>query len=324
MMARGLWLTCFAAAHLFAATAAADGVRVAVQKTGTLAWELDVVRHHGLDRAANLNIAITELAAPEAGKIALRGGSADIIVSDWLWVARERSLGAPLVFYPYSSALGAIMVRPASAVRTLADLKGRKLAVAGGPIDKSWLLLQAALRQDGIDLGREATIVYGAPALLAEKTLQGEMDATLNYWNFCAALEAKGLRRLTAIEDILPKLGVTGRPAMLGYVFDEKWAAANAAAVRRFIDVTRKAKDILATSDVEWDRIARLTGAADAAALAVYRERYREGIPRRPIDAEEQDAQTLFRVLAAQGGRSLVGSATALDPKTFFHARPGG
>jgi NitT/TauT family transport system substrate-binding protein len=88
--------------------------------------------------------------------------------------------------------------------------------------------------------------------------------------------------------------------------------------------VTRKAKDILATSDAEWDRIARLTGAADAAALAVYRERYREGIPRRPIDAEEQDAQTLFRVLAAQGGRSLVGSATALDPKTFFHARPGG
>ena len=119
-----------------------------------------------------------DLASPEAGKIALRAGSADIILSDWLWVSRERALGAKLTFYPYSSALGAVMVPAASSIRTLADLKGRKLAVAGGPIDKNWLLLQAALKQDGIDLKSEATIVYGAPPLLAAKTLSGEMDAT--------------------------------------------------------------------------------------------------------------------------------------------------
>ena len=142
-----------------------------------------------------LRLRSTELASPEAGKIALRAGNADIIVSDWLWVSRERELGAKLTFYPYSSALGAVMVPASSPIRTLADLKGRKLAVAGGPIDKSWLLLQASLKQDGIDLKSEATIVYGAPPLLAAKTLGGEMDATLNYWNFCAALEAKGFRR---------------------------------------------------------------------------------------------------------------------------------
>src|SRR5262245_35799771 len=164
IMARVLHSACLAAAAcLFAASAAADSERVAVQKTGTLAWELDVIRHHGLDRDASLSIVTTELAAPEAGKIALRGGSVDIIVSDWLWVARERSLGGRLVFHPYSGALGAVMVPAASALRTPADLKGRKLAVAGGAIDKSWLLLQAALKQDGIDLTREASIVYGPP-----------------------------------------------------------------------------------------------------------------------------------------------------------------
>ena len=79
------------------------------------------------------------------------------MVSDWLWVSRERELGAKLAFYPYSSALGAVMVPASSPIRTLADLKGSKLAVAGGPIDKSWLLLQAAVKQDGIDLKSEAT-----------------------------------------------------------------------------------------------------------------------------------------------------------------------
>src|SRR5438132_7261619 len=88
----------------------AEALRVATQKTGTFAWELAVVRAHGLDKQANLTIEVLELASPEAGKIALRAGNADIMVSDWLFVSRERALGTKLMFYPYSSALGAVMV----------------------------------------------------------------------------------------------------------------------------------------------------------------------------------------------------------------------
>ena len=302
---------------------AADAIRVAVQKTGTFGWELAVIRAHGLDTQANLSVRLVELASPEAGKIALRAGSADIIVSDWLWVSRERGLGAKLTFYPYSSALGAVMVPDSSPIRALADLKGKKLAVAGGPIDKNWLLLQAWLKQDGIDLKSESTIMYGAPPLLTAKTLGGEMDAALNYWNFCAVLEAKGFRRVAGIEDLLPKLGAKGRTAMIGYVFDEKWASANQDAVARFIAITRKAKELLSTSDAEWERIAPLTGPPDPATLRAYRDRYREGIPRRPIADEEADARILYRVLAAIGGRELVGPAQDLDSGTFYHAIPG-
>jgi NitT/TauT family transport system substrate-binding protein len=302
---------------------AAETIRLAVQKTGTFAWELAVIRAHGLERQANLAIQVNELASPEAGKIALRGGGADVIVSDWLWVSRERGLGAKLTFYPYSSALGAVMVPNTSSIRTLTDLKGRKLAVAGGPIDKNWLLLRASMKQDGIDLKSESTIVYGAPPLLAAKMLSGEMDATVNYWNFCAALEAKGFRRLVGIEDLLPKLGAKGRTAMIGYVFDEEWGSANREAVTRFIAMTRGAKEILATSDAEWEKIAPLTGAADAATLRAYRDRYREGIPHRPIADEEADARVLYRVLAAIGGSEIVGRARELDPGTFYRAIPG-
>jgi NitT/TauT family transport system substrate-binding protein len=309
--------------YLLAPACAADTVRLAAQKTGTLAWELDVIRAHGLDKQHGLTIETTELASPEAGKIALRGGSADIIVSDWLWVSRERRLGANLVFYPYSSALGAVMAAKASPIRSLADLKGKKLAIAGGAIDKSWLLLQGAMKQVGIDLKKEATIVYGAPALLAEKTLRGEMDATLNYWNFCAALEAKGFRRVAGMEDVLPRLGVTGRTAMIGYVFDETWAAGHRDLLARFIAATRRAKEVLAGSDGEWERIKPLVGAADAATLAIYRDRYRDGIPRRSIADEEADARILYNVLAKVGGAGLVGPATDLDPKTFYRVNSG-
>jgi NitT/TauT family transport system substrate-binding protein len=305
------------------ACCAAETIKVAVQKTGTFSWELAVIRAHGLDKQANLTIEVSELASPEAGKIALRSGTADIIVSDWLWVSRERSLGAKLTFYPYSSALGAVMVPASSTIRSLADIKGRKLAVAGGPIDKSWLLLQAQAKQDGLDLKSDATIAYGAPPLLAAKMLDGEMDATINFWNFCAALEAKGFRRLVGIEDILPKLGAKGRIAMVGYVFDDEWSNAHRDLLARFIAMTRAAKEVLATSDAEWETIAPLTGAADAATLHAYRDRYREGIPHRSIDDEEADARVLYRVLAGIGGRELVGPSPELESGTYYHPAPG-
>jgi NitT/TauT family transport system substrate-binding protein len=144
-------MLCFAFAAMITLAAqtsatAADRIRLAVQRTGTLAWELDVIRTHGLDRKLDLAIETIELASTEAGKIALKGGSADLMLSDWLWVARERSLGDNLVFYPSSSTLGAMMVPAQSPIR------GKKLAVAGGPLDKSWLLLQALARREGVNL----------------------------------------------------------------------------------------------------------------------------------------------------------------------------
>src|SRR5260370_38478662 len=98
------------------------------------------------------------------------------------------------------------------------------------------------MEEVGIDLKSESTMVYGAPSLLAGKALGGEMDGTVNYWNFCAALEAKGFRRLAGIEDLLPKLGAKGRTAMIGYVFDEGWESANRSAVSRFVAMTRAAR----------------------------------------------------------------------------------
>jgi NitT/TauT family transport system substrate-binding protein len=312
------WCLIATLAGLAAGRASAETIRLAIQKPGTVAWEIDVMRAHSLDKQAGVTVQTLELASPEAGKIALRGGSADVIASDWLWVSRERDLGAKLVFYPYSAAVGAVMVPGHSSIKHIADLADKTLAIAGGPLDKSWLLLQAAAKQKGIDLKDTAKVVYGSPSLLAGKMQQGGFDAMLNYWNFCARLEAHGFRRVIGINDLLPTFGVDGKLSMLGYVFDEAWAAKHRHAVDAFLGATRKAKDILRTSDNEWQRIAPLVRAPDAATLKVYRDRYREGIPHRPVDAEENGARTLFRILADLGGPALVGHGRELAPGTFY------
>jgi NitT/TauT family transport system substrate-binding protein len=297
---------------------AADRIRLVAQRTGSLAWELDVIKQHGLDKKADLDIETLELASTEAGKVALNGGSADVIVSDWTWVARERALGDALVYYPYLSTLGAVMAPAQSPIRDIADLKGRKLAVAGGPIDKSWLLLRALGLRSGLDLKTQATVVYGAPPLLSEKALQGETDATLTFWNFCADLESRGQKRAIPMDGVLHRLGAKGPVALLGYVFDGAWAVRNRSTIDRFLDASLKAKDILAASDTEWQRLAPRIGVTDAAALVILRQRYSEGIPRRPIDDEAADARGLYHILAEIGGADLVGPGLELDAGSFY------
>jgi NitT/TauT family transport system substrate-binding protein len=313
----------FAAALALAASSAcaADRIRLVAQKTGTLAWELEIIKAHGLDRKANLEIETLELASPEAGKVALRGGSVDIIVSDWTWVARERALGDGLVYYPYLSTLGAVMVPAQSPIHDVVDLKGRKLGVAGGPIDKSWLLLRALALRSGLDLRKDATIVYGAPPLVTEKGRQGETDATLTFWNFCADLEGKGQRRAIDMEEVAQRLGAAGSVAIVGYVFDGAWATRNRSTVDRFLDIAKEAKEILAASESEWQRLAPRIGVADRETLAIYRQRYGDAIPRRPVADEENDARALYRILAEIGGTDLVGPGRELDAGSFY--RPG-
>jgi NitT/TauT family transport system substrate-binding protein len=306
------------AATLAAASPAqAEKLRLALQKTGTTGWELAVVKAFGLDRDAGLDLDVVELASPEAGKIAIQGGSADIIVSDWLWVARERAQGAKLTLYPYSTGVGAVMTKDAS-IRGVKDLAGKKLGVAGGPLDKSWLMLKAHALKQGVDLEKSATIVYGAPPLIAEKALQGELDAALEFWNFAADLEGKGFARAIEIADVEHALGAKGDPVVTGYVFDEGFAAKNRDALNRFFVMTGKAKALIGADDKAWAAAAQKIGPKDAATLAVYRKRYVAGVPKRSVAEEETDAAALYRVLAEIGGEKLVGPGKALDPATFY------
>ena len=302
----------------------AQTMRIGAQKSGTFGWELDVIKARGLDKSAGLDLEIIDLANTDAAKIAISGGSVDIVLSDWLWVSRERGLGRNLTFAPYSNAVGAVMVKDGGPISRLADLDGKTLGVAGGPLDKSWLLLQAFAKRSGVDIGARSRIVFGAPPLLAEKAAQGELDATLQYWNYCAALELRGFRRLVDIRDVEKGLGATGPVAMVGYVFDESFAAKNAAMLAKLFDIMRQATEILATDDALWPDIMSRIGQKDPRAAAIYRKRYSEGVPRRPIAEEEADARILFKALAEIGGVELVGSAHDLDPGTFYKPQGGG
>jgi NitT/TauT family transport system substrate-binding protein len=307
-----------ASACLASAGEAADRLRIALQKTGTASWEIELIKARGLDKTANLDIETVELASTEAGKVALEGGGAEMVIEDWLWAAREWTLGDKLLFTPYSSALGAVMALKDSPVHSVGDLAGRSIGVAGGPLDKSWLLLRAAALGAGLDLVKDARPSYGAPPLIAEKLAQGETETALEFWNFCADLEGRGFRRAIEMADVEKALGASGPVAMIGYVFSESFAASHKDALKRFFAATTEARKILAEDPSAWAPIQARLRLKDDAALAVYRQRYLDGVPKRTVAEEAADARILYRRLAAIGGRELVGEAKELDANLFY------
>jgi NitT/TauT family transport system substrate-binding protein len=312
-----------ASACLNGSAEAADRLRIAIQKTGSVSWEIALMKARGLDKAADLEIETTELASTESGKIALEGGVVDMIVTDWLWVARERGLGDKLLFTPYSSALGAVMTAKDSPIHRLVDLDGRSIGVAGGPLDKSWILLKAAAQRAGIDLAKNARPSYGAPPLIAEKLAEGETDAALEFWNFGVDLETRGFRRAIDMVDVEKSLGAAGAVAMVGYVFRESFAAEHADALKRYFAAAAKAREILAEDPSAWELIKARLHLKDDATSEIYRKRYLEGVPKRPVAEEAADARTLYSVLAEVGGAKLVGDARELDVGLFYDPKTG-
>lgn len=294
-------------------------LRVGVLQFGTVNWELDVIREHSLAEQRGIEVEVVPVSSKSALNVALQGGAVDIIVSDWIWVSRQRSEGRAYTFAPHSLAVGALMVRPDAGVDDIAGLRDLRLGVAGGPVDKSWLLVRAFSRETtGTDLADLVEPNFAAPPLLNELMLRGELPAVINFWHYGARLHAAGMQTLLEVEEILPALGVQAPIPMLGWVFDEQWGNDHRDAVLAFLEASNAAKRILAESDSEWERIRDLTKAADEVELAALRDGYRKGIPTRFGVVEREAAAEAFAILAAEGGSKLVGDNTELSPGTFW------
>ncbi len=294
-------------------------LKAGVLKFGTVNWELQTIIKYRLDIAEGFNLEVVPYAGKLATTTALHGGAVDTIVSDWIWVSRQRSEGRAYGFIPYSLMNGALMVSTSSGINELADLKGKKVGVAGGPVDKSWLIIQAIARKKyAIDISKSVDLVYGAPPLLAKKMENGELDAVITFWHYAAKLEAAGFRRLIDVKDALSELGMKGDVPMIGYVFSPELTQARSPLIQALARASRKAKGILTNQPSAWDTVKPIMNAKSEESYQALKSGFLQGIPTRWGDEERNQAKSLFKLLVNLGGKKLVGKNTELDQGTFI------
>jgi NitT/TauT family transport system substrate-binding protein len=292
-------------------------VRVAVLQIGTVNWELDTIQRNGFDAVEGFKLEVLPFADNGATRVAFEGGEADAAVVDWIWVARQRAAGKPYVFIPYSKAVGGLVVPADSDAQTLADMAGRRIGIAGGPVDKSWLILQAYARQvHDMDLADATEQVYGAPPLIYKTALSGDTDGAINFWHFLAKMKAEGMRELVSVSDASTALGLDPEVPLLGYVMKEEFLAESPGLAASFYRASRAAKSLLAKDDAAWEPLRERMNADTEAQFLALRDDFRAGIPAdAAVDADSADR--LLRLMADLGGEKLVGGATELPPGVF-------
>lgn len=295
-----------------------SALRVAVLKFGTVNWFLDTMQDNGLDVANGFKLEVVPLASKTATSVAFLSGSVDAFVTDWFWAMAERSKGNKVSFLPYSSTLGALMVPGDSSVTDFKDLAGQRIGVAGGPLDKSWLLMQTLARKQGVaDLAKAVEPVFGAPPLLNAQAGKGDLDGVLNFWHFAARLQGEGFRKLYSVDETMAKLGIEPAPPLIGFVHLEPVADNDLQRWRGFAAAMTATNEILRTSDDAWERLRKLMRASNDAEFLILRDTYRRGILGAWEASHGEAAHKLFDLMAEIGGEKVIGSGVEFDPALF-------
>lgn len=295
-------------------------IRVGVMAGGTLAWEIAEMKRMPPAGEPAFKLETVRLANPQAGKIALHADSVDVIVSDWIWVAAARGEGRDLTFYPFSSSAGGLIVPADSSIESLADLKGKRLGIAGGELDKNWLLLLTLARKQDVDLPGTVEKIYAAPPLLNQQLLSKRLDALLTFWQYAAKLQGQGYRQVFSGEDIIRELGISVSVPSLGYVFHSAWAVQNKAALQAFFAQAAQARDRLCSDDAAWRNIASLTDTADPAVQAELRKHYCAGRITQWGEANRQAAGEVYQMLREMDSGRMTGKQAQLPSGTFWPA----
>ncbi len=311
---------------LGASSAFAQGlpqVRIGLLSYGTVNWAADTIKNRAFDTRNGIELVVQGYGGNDATAIALQGGEVDAIITDAFWVSQQRAQGNNFTWVPYSNTVGGVIVRNDAGINTVEDLVGKNIGIAGGPVDKSWLLLQAwTLDQLGMNI-RDAVgeVKFASPFLVNKMVTDGEVDAVMSFWNWNARLlnDPENYHQLIGTGEILGVLGVDGAVPLLGWAFSEEWAAANPAAIDGFLKAAKAATDLLATNDQAWTTLKDRMGVTeDPALFETYKSQYRAGIVASFNDADKARARQAFGILSELGGEALMGPSPELQDGTFW------
>ncbi|MDD1781110.1 ABC transporter substrate-binding protein [Enterovibrio sp. ZSDZ35] len=294
-------------------------VKVGVLKFGTINWEMDVIKRNKLDEKAGFILDVTPLASKNASSVALQGDAVDVIFSDWVWVSRQRAAGKTYTLSPTSATAGGLFASDDITLASPCDIEGKQLGIAGGAVDKTWLLYQAYCKaKHNIEISELTEQQFMAPPLLNKLLMQDKLPVGINFWHYGARLEAAGFQPVINLDQLVQGLGVDAQVPMLGWVFDENWAKANPELVSAFLKTSADARAILRSSDEEWDIIRPLTKAQSDDVFNALKTAYRRGFSGTFGKQQQRAAGQIFEILAKEGGPKLVGKSNTLSDGTFW------
>lgn len=276
---------------------------ISVLQFGTAHWELDHLKHRGLDHRNGYDLVLKPVANLPASRLAVTSGSSDGAVADLLWAQARFEAGSPYLYVPFSSQIGDIVVAEGSTIDSVGDLEGKRIGVAGGPDSKGWILLRNVAARQGLDLAASADVQYAAPPLLSQALKRGRVDAIVTYWHFAARLKgAGGWRSAFGMADLLEAMDLDTNLPVLGYVFPAGWARTHASLIEQFAQSLNDAKTELAGHSEYWQRLRPLMGNPSDGVFEALRKGFLVGTPSLLTESRIRDLHHLLELTGTEAG----------------------
>ncbi|HWE72738.1 MAG TPA: ABC transporter substrate-binding protein [Stellaceae bacterium] len=290
-------------------------VRLLYNEPGTNSFIPFTIKKFALDKKHGFALAPMPTATTQTAITALQTGAADAGTFGWNDMGRMINGGISVIGVAPFLRWGAdfIVVPTDSPIKTLADLKGKKVG-AGTKSALNWIVMRAVGEKVyGLDIEKEATSYEGSPVLLRGLIENGQLDATHIFNSIEPSMVATGkFRPLTKISDLVHMFGLPDTPFLL-YAFDTKYVAAKPGNVRAFVAAYEEAVNILRTNDEVWLERGRQLGFTDEVS-ALFRKEARTDIWLRFEPDTEANIRHVFDVMLPIAGVEALGTATMPTP----------
>lgn len=292
-------------------------VRVGLQASGTFSWVLHAIEYYGIDDELGLEIEPVTYATKEATELALMAGDVDVTVDDFVNVVLMRSRGVPVrAVYPYTLALGGLIVRDDSDIHSIADLRGKVIGAASLS-DKSLLILRVlATSRYGFDPQFDSETIAAAAPLMTELARRGEVDAVLPFWHFAARMIGSGeFREIATVHGMLDEMGMSSDlPNLVVLARDHM----NRTTLATFLQAMDMATERMKYDDGIWDSILAegLYSLPDVSLMGSVRDRWEASLPGQWNDAIVQGLVELVEQMVEVAGAEVVGT-DRLDLNAF-------
>lgn len=240
------------------AVAAADKLKV-VALEGIQLFPMEIMETKGIAKKHGIDVDLMRVASPTASYTVMQTGDFHIGFGGWLSIAVLRSKGFKLSnVYSMVGYTVEVMAKADSPLKSLAELKGKRVGLFGGPnAATTWLFRVVAVKLFDFDPTKDAKIHYGAPPLLIGMLDRGELDAVLILDPFITQLLETGKYRSIANPGNLWREKTGQQPMLVAVTVNEPWAKANPDVVKRFVAAYKEALTYLKTRPEVWPEIAK-------------------------------------------------------------------
>jgi NitT/TauT family transport system substrate-binding protein len=275
---------------------------------GTTSYLVYVFKKFELGKKYNIDLIPTPNTSSAAALVAMQNGSAQLTNLGWNDIARLKMGGYDVIGVAPWLRWGAdfYVVQKDSPIKTLADLKGKKIGTSGKISLNHILLKTVAKKHYGVDIEKDAETLEGAQPLLRGLLEQGNLDVAGMFNSFTPAMIASGkFRSLVKLSELVTQYGLPDTPYLM-YGFDGKYAKANPENVKAFVKGFQEAIHILKTNDEVWLEEGRNLQQSDEVS-ALFRELCREDIADKFDETTEKNIRVVFDQFLPIAGEEAFG-----------------